>query len=54
MTHITVMYPGNSDNDGLSGVAMMYKRVYLIFTTKIPGVAKVAAFCDPYYCEVPW
>ena len=43
---------------GCQGVPMMYKPVYLIFTTKMPGVAEVAAFCDPYYlvsnCKVPW
>ena len=38
---------------GCQGVAMMYEPVYLIFTTKMPGVAEVAAFCNPYYCYVP-
>ena len=33
---------------GSQGIAMMYKPVYLIFTTKMPGVAEDAAFCDPY------
>ena len=34
---------------GRQEIAMMYKPVYLIFTTKMPRVAEVAAFCDPYY-----
>ena len=54
MTHTTVMCPGCFGSDGLSGVAIKYKRVYIIFTTKMPGVAEVAAFCDPYYCEMLW
>ena len=29
-------------------VIMMYKRVYLIFAIKMPRVAEVGAFCDPY------
>ena len=39
---------------GSQGVALKYKRVYLIFTTKMPGVAEVADFYDSYYCNVPW
>ena len=43
---------------GSQGVAMKYIPVYVIFTTKMPRVAEVAAFCDPYYlvsnCKVPW
>ena len=37
---------------GCQGVAIKYKRVYLIFTTKLPGVAEVAAFYDSY--PVSW
>ena len=39
---------------GSQGVALKYKRVYLIFTTKMPGVAEVADFYDSYYCYVTW
>ena len=57
MTYITVRCLGSSGSDvtgSRQGVAVIYKRVYLIFTTKMPGVAEVAAFCDLYsstsYC----
>ena len=33
---------------------MKNKLVYLVFRTKLPGVAEVAAFYDSYYCYVPW
>ena len=48
MTHITVKCPACIGSDGLSGVVITYRRVFLIFTTKLPGVAEVAAFYDSY------
>ena len=52
MTHITVKCPACIGSDGLSGVVITYRRVFLIFTTKLPGVAEVAAFYDSY--PVSW
>ena len=34
---------------GCQGVAITYKRVYLLFTTKLSGVAEVVAFYESYY-----